>query len=147
MNYGGALGLIESIGLGTAAAALDAAIKTADVTCIGVEKVIGVGKVVSVTITIAGDVSAVKSSVEAAREAGNAVGTVVSCSVIPRPHTDVKKLVSMFEKSKAKEEVKPEVEEVTEKDEVAEKKEEKAKEAKESSVEKEAVSAAKKTKK
>lgn len=108
MNYEGALGLIESIGLGTAAAALDAAIKTADVTCVGVEKVIGVGKVVSVTITIAGDVSAVQASVEAGKVAGNAVGTVVSCSVIPRPHSDVRKLVSMFEKSKVKETVKAE---------------------------------------
>lgn len=123
MNYGGALGLIESIGLGTAAAALDAAIKTADVTCVGVEKVIGVGKMVSVTVTIAGDVSAVKASVEAAEVAGNNVGTVVSCSVIPRPHTDVRKLVSMFEKSKTKEEVKPEVEVVAETVEVKEEKE------------------------
>ena len=120
MNYGGALGLIESIGLGTAAAALDSAIKTADVTCVGVEKVIGVGKMVSVTITIAGDVSAVKASVEAAEIAGNKVGTVVSCSVIPRPHSDVRKLVSMFEKSKTKEEVKPEVEITTETVEVKE---------------------------
>lgn len=120
MNYGGALGLIESIGLGTAAAALDAAIKTADVTCVGVEKVIGVGKMVSVTVTIAGDVSAVKASVEAAEVAGNNVGTVVSCSVIPRPHTDVRKLVSMFEKSKTKEEVKPAVEKTTETVEVKE---------------------------
>lgn len=104
MNYGGALGLIESIGLGTAAAALDAAIKTADVTCVGVEKVIGVGAMVSVTITIAGDVSAVKASVEAAEIAGNKVGTVVSCSVIPRPHSDVRKLVSMFAKSKVTQE-------------------------------------------
>lgn len=123
MNYGGALGLIESVGLGTAAAALDAAIKTADVTCVGVEKVIGVGKMVSVTVTIAGDVSAVKASVEAAEVAGNNVGTVVSCSVIPRPHTDVRKLVSMFEKSKTKEEVKPEVEVVAEKVEAKEEKE------------------------
>lgn len=119
MNYGGALGLIESIGLGTAAAALDAAIKTADVTCVGVEKVIGVGKMVSVTITIAGDVSAVQASVEAAEIAGNKVGTVVSCSVIARPHTDVRKLVCMFEKSKT-EEVEPEVEKATETVEVKE---------------------------
>jgi microcompartment protein CcmL/EutN len=120
MNYGGALGLIESIGLGTAAAALDAAIKTADVTCVGVEKVIGVGKMVSVTITIAGDVSAVQASVEAAEIAGNKVGTVVSCSVIARPHSDVRKLVSMFEKSKKTEEVKPEVKKATETAEVKE---------------------------
>ncbi|OYT15342.1 MAG: microcompartment protein [Bacteroidetes bacterium 4572_77] len=100
MTYKGALGLIETIGLSAAAAALDAATKTADVKCIGVEKVIGVGKVVSVTVNIAGDVSAVTSSVEAGVNAANKVGRVVSSRVIPRPHSDVEKLIAMFEKSK-----------------------------------------------
>lgn len=103
MIYGGALGLIEAVGLGTAAAALDAAIKTADVRCIGVERVIGVDKIISVTISITGDVAAVKSSVEAGVAAGNAVGKIISSSVLARPHSDVKKLVSMFEKSRVEE--------------------------------------------
>ena len=39
-----ALGLIEAQGLTTAVTALDAASKAADITLIGIEKVIGVGK-------------------------------------------------------------------------------------------------------
>jgi microcompartment protein CcmL/EutN len=106
---GGDLGLIEKIGLATAAAALDAAIKTADVKCVAVEKVIGVGKVVSVTVNITGQVAAVSAAVEAGVEAASAVGTVIGSHVLPRPHEDVGKLVGLFGGAKAaKEEVKEE---------------------------------------
>lgn len=104
---GGALGLIETIGLAPAAAALDAAIKTADVKCVAVEKVIGVGKVVSVTVNLTGQVAAVMAAVESGVEAASAVGTVVSSHVLPRPHGDVEKLVGLFGGAK-KEEVKEE---------------------------------------
>ena len=50
---GKAVGLIEALGLTTAVTALDAASKAADVTLIGFEKVIGVGKAVGVNIQIA----------------------------------------------------------------------------------------------
>lgn len=93
---GEALGLIETIGLATAAAALDAAIKTADVKCVAVEKVIGVGKVVSVTVNLTGQVAAVTAAVESGVVAASAVGTVVSSHVLPRPHGDVEKLVGLF---------------------------------------------------
>ncbi len=93
---GVALGLIETIGLAPAAAALDAAIKTADVECVAVEKVIGVEQVVSVTINLTGQVAAVKAAVESGVEAAGAVGTVVSSHVLPRPHDDVGKLVGVF---------------------------------------------------
>ncbi len=93
---GEALGLIETIGLATAAAALDAAIKTADVKCVAVEKVIGVGKVVSVTVNITGQVAAVQAAVESGVEAASAVGTVIGSHVLPRPHGDVDKLVGLF---------------------------------------------------
>ncbi len=46
----GALGLIETIGLTAAAAALDEALDTAEVTFVGSEKIIGAGKCVSVTV-------------------------------------------------------------------------------------------------
>ncbi|BEP27952.1 BMC domain-containing protein [Helicovermis profundi] len=118
MTYKGALGLIETIGLSPAAAALDAATKTADVTCIGVEKVIGVGKVVSITINLAGDVSAVQAAVESGVNAANLVGTVVSSRVIPRPHSDVEKLISMFDKSKVEKKDEEKIEESKEKKEV-----------------------------
>ncbi len=93
---GEALGLIETIGLAAAAAALDAAVKTADVKCIAVEKVIGVGSVVSVTVNLTGQVAAVQAAVESGVEAASAVGKVMSSHVLPRPHEDVGKLVGAF---------------------------------------------------
>lgn len=94
-----ALGLIETVGLTTAITALDAASKAADVTLVGYEKVIGAGKAVSVTIQIAGEVAAVKASVEAGVSAANRVGTVLSYHVIPRPHEEVDKLIEEFKKN------------------------------------------------
>ena len=94
-----ALGLIETIGLTTAITALDAASKAADVKLIGYDKVIGVGKAVSVTVHIAGEVAAVKAAVDAGVSAGNRVGTVVSGHVIPRPHEEVDRLIAEFEKN------------------------------------------------
>lgn len=109
---GEALGLIETIGLAPAAAALDAAIKTADVKCVAVEKVIGVGKVVSVTVNLTGQVAAVTAAVESGVEAAGAVGTVISSHVLARPHEDVEKLVGLFGgNKKTKEEVEPAKEE------------------------------------
>jgi len=100
VRSGGALGLIESVGLTPAAAALDAALKAADVECVGVEKVIGVDKIISVTVSIAGEVAAVQAAVDAGVMAASAVGKVVSSHVIPRPHSDVDKLIEMFRKNK-----------------------------------------------
>lgn len=97
---GEALGLIETVGLAPAAAALDAAIKTADVKCVAVEKVIGVGKVVSVTVSLTGQVAAVKAAVDSGVEAAGAVGRVVSSHVLARPHEDVDKLIGLFGGSK-----------------------------------------------
>ena len=81
-----ALGMVETKGLVGAIEAADAMTKAANVTMIGYEK-IGSGLV---TIMVRGDVGAVKASVDAA--AAN-VGEVVSCHVIPRPHTDVEKIL------------------------------------------------------
>jgi microcompartment protein CcmL/EutN len=94
-----ALGHIETLGLGTAIAALDASCKAADVTLIGFEKIIGVAQGVGVNIQIAGEVSAVKAAVEAGVEAGNRVGKVISSNVIPRPHEEVDKLIEKFKMS------------------------------------------------
>jgi len=94
-----ALGMIETIGLTTAITALDAASKAADVTLIGYDKVIGVGKAVSVTVHIAGEVAAVKAGVEAGVSAASRIGTVVSSHVIPRPHEEVDRLISEFAKN------------------------------------------------
>jgi len=94
-----ALGLIEAQGLTTAVTALDAASKAAEVTLIGIEKVIGVGKGVGVTINIAGEVAAVKAAVEAGVLAGNRVGTIISSHVIPRPHEEMDRLIEKFSKN------------------------------------------------
>lgn len=104
-----AIGLIEALGLATAVTALDAASKAADVTLVGYEKVIGVGKAVGVNIQIAGEVAAVRAAVDAGVEAGNRVGTIFSSHVIPRPHEDVQALIDKFGKNLNKKEEKKEV--------------------------------------
>ena len=102
-----AVGLIEALGLTTAVTALDAASKAADVTLVGFEKIIGVGKAVGVNIQIAGEVAAVRAAVDAGVEAGNRVGTIFSSHVIPRPHEDVQALIDKFGKNlKANKQVK-----------------------------------------
>lgn len=94
-----ALGLIEALGLTTAVTALDAASKAADVTLVGFEKIIGVGKAVGVNIQIAGEVAAVKAAVDAGVAAGNRVGVIFSSHVIPRPHEEVDALIAKFSKN------------------------------------------------
>ena len=42
---------------------------------------------------VRGDVGAVKASVDAGTAAASAIGQVVSTHVIPRPHTDVEKII------------------------------------------------------
>jgi len=83
-----ALGIIEAKGLVTLIEATDAALKAADVTFSGWEK-IGSGLV---SAFFRGDVAAVKAAVEAGAEAGRQVGEIASVQVIPRPHDDLGKL-------------------------------------------------------
>jgi microcompartment protein CcmL/EutN len=84
-----ALGLIETRGLVAAIEAADAMTKAANVALIGTEK-IGSGLV---TVMVRGDVGAVKSAVEAGGEAASRIGELVASHVIPRPHTDVEKIL------------------------------------------------------
>lgn len=105
----GALGLIEAKGLATAVAALDAASKAANVTLVGLEKIIGVGGAVGVNIQIAGEVAAVQAAVDAGVTAGNKIGTIFAYHVIPRPHEEVDELIKQFAKNlKNKKEAKKE---------------------------------------
>lgn len=83
-----ALGMIEVKGFTTLLEATDAALKAANVTFSGWEK-IGSGLN---TAFFRGDVAAVKAAVDAAAEAAKQVGEVVSIQVIPRPHDDLGKL-------------------------------------------------------
>ena len=84
-----ALGMVETKGLVGAVEAADSMCKSANVTLVGYEK-IGNGLV---TVMVRGDVGAVKASVDAGAAAAEKVGTVVSVHVIPRPHTDVEKIL------------------------------------------------------
>ena len=84
-----ALGMIETQGLVGAIEAADAMVKSANVVLIGYEK-IGSGLV---TVMVRGDVGAVKASVDAGAVAAAKVGEVISIHVIPRPHTDVEKIL------------------------------------------------------
>ncbi|MPM86521.1 Propanediol utilization protein PduA [bioreactor metagenome] len=63
--------------------------KSANVELIGYEK-IGSGLV---TVMVRGDVGAVKASVDAGAVAAEKVGEIVSKHVIPRPHTDVERIL------------------------------------------------------
>lgn len=84
-----ALGMIETKGLVGAIEAADAMTKSANVSLTGYEK-IGSGLV---TVMVRGDVGAVKAAVDAGSAAAEQVGEVVSQHVIPRPHTDVEKIL------------------------------------------------------
>ncbi len=84
-----ALGLIETKGLVSAIEAADAMVKAANVSLIGTEK-IGSGLV---TVMVRGDVGAVKAATDAGCAAAEKVGQVVSVHVIPRPHSDVDKVI------------------------------------------------------
>lgn len=83
-----AIGMIETKGLVPMLEACDAALKSADVTMTGWEK-IGSG---IVTAFFTGDVAAVKAAVDAGAEAAAQVGEVLGVQVIPRPHDDLGKL-------------------------------------------------------
>ena len=86
---GEALCMIETKGLGGAIEAADAMTKSANVTLMGYEK-IGSGLV---TVMVRGDVGAVKAAVDAGACAAEKVGEIVAQHVIPRPHTDVEKIL------------------------------------------------------
>jgi ethanolamine utilization microcompartment shell protein EutL len=84
-----ALGMIETRGLVAATEAADAMLKAANVELVGTEK-IGSGLV---TVLVSGDVGAVKAAVEAGTAVASRLGEVVATHVIPRPHTDVIKIL------------------------------------------------------
>jgi ethanolamine utilization protein EutM len=80
-----AIGMIETKGLCALLEASDAALKSANVTLSGWEK-IGSGYV---TAFFRGDVAAVKAATDAGAAAAAQVGQVISVQVIPRPHDDL----------------------------------------------------------
>lgn len=84
-----ALGMIETKGLVAAIEAADAMVKAANVTLIGKE-LVGGGLV---TVMVRGDVGAVKAATDAGAAAAHKVGELLSVHVIPRPHSDVEKIL------------------------------------------------------
>ena len=84
-----ALGMIETKGLIGAVEAADAMVKTANVVLLGKEY-IGAGYV---TVMVRGHVGAVKAATDAGAAAARRVGELVSVHVIPRPHTEVEKIL------------------------------------------------------
>lgn len=86
------LGIIETRGLTAAIEAADAMLKAASVEVVGTEK-IGSGLV---TVIVKGEVGAVKAAVEVGIEAAQRVGELVASHVIPRPHSDIEKILPMI---------------------------------------------------
>ena len=87
-----ALGMIETRGLVAAIEAADAMVKAAEVELIGTEK-IGSGLV---SVMVRGDVGAVKAATEAGAAAASRLGEIVATHVIPRPHSDVEKILPVI---------------------------------------------------
>ena len=84
-----ALGMVETRGLVAAIEAADAMVKAANVVLIGSEK-IGSGLV---SVMVRGDVGAVKAATEAGAASAQRLGELVAVHVIPRPHSDVEKIL------------------------------------------------------
>ena len=84
-----ALGMVETKGLIGSVEAADAMVKAANVVLIG-KDMIGAGYV---TVMVRGDVGAVKAATDAGAAAARRVGELVSVHVIPRPHTEVERII------------------------------------------------------
>lgn len=97
-----AIGLVEVIGYVAAIEACDTCVKSANVNLVSLDKV-GSG---IVTLTISGDVGAVKSAVEAAEVSVERIGTLRSTHVIPRMNKEVAEVLF---KKEDKKEIKEEV--------------------------------------
>lgn len=87
---GQSLGLIETVGLGVAIEAADAAMKSANVDLIGYELTKGGGLVV---VKLAGDVGAINAAVSAGVAAASRAGSVYAWKVIARTATGIDALM------------------------------------------------------
>jgi Carbon dioxide concentrating mechanism/carboxysome shell protein len=87
-----ALGMVETRGLTAAIEAADQICKAAYVALVGTEK-IGSGLV---TVMVRADVGAVESAVESGSAAASRLGELVAAHVVPRPLTDVEKILPVL---------------------------------------------------
>ncbi|MGB0409432.1 MAG: BMC domain-containing protein [Opitutales bacterium] len=81
-----AIGILETKGLVALVQGTDAMLKSANVQITAPMK--GVGSAL-VSVTVTGDVAAVKSAIESGAETAGRYGEVVSAHVIARPHEDI----------------------------------------------------------
>lgn len=86
-----ALGMIECRSFAALVEAADAMVKAARVELVAYEKT-GGGYV---TAIVRGDVAAVKAAVEAGVRGAEKVGEVVAVHVIPRPHSNVDRIMPL----------------------------------------------------
>lgn len=86
-----ALGMIETKSFAAVVEAADAMVKAAKVELVSYEKT-GGGHV---TVVVRGDVAAVKAATDAGIRAAEKVGEVVAVHVIPRPHSNVDKVLPL----------------------------------------------------
>lgn len=85
-----AIGMIETRGLTAAIEALDSMAKAANVSLVDMKRV-GSGLV---TVIVEGDVAAVTAAVEVGKTAHSKTGgELVSANVIPRPHSELSKIL------------------------------------------------------
>ena len=89
--------MVETRGLIGSIEAADAMVKAANVVLVGKEY-IGAGYV---TVLVRGDVGAVKAATDAGAAAARRVGELISVHVIPRPHTEVEKILPKAPKRRA----------------------------------------------
>lgn len=86
-----ALGMIETKSFAALVEAADAMVKAAKVELVSYEKT-GGG---FVTAVVRGDVAAVKAATDAGARAAEKVGEMVAVHVIPRPHSNVDKVLPL----------------------------------------------------
>ena len=84
-----ALGMIETKGLVGSIEAADAMVKAANVLLIGKEYI----GAAYVTVMVRGDVGAVKAATDVGAAAARRVGELVAVHVIPRPHSEIEKIL------------------------------------------------------
>lgn len=84
-----AMGMIETKGLIGSIAAADAMVKTSDVHLIKEEKI----SAALITVFVEGDVSAVKSAVEAGKDEAKQVGELVNYHIIPHPDDSIQDMM------------------------------------------------------
>lgn len=86
-----ALGMIETKSFAASVEAADAMVKAAKVELVSYEKT-GGGYV---TVVVRGDVAAVKAATDAGARAAEKVGEMVAVHVIPRPHSNVDRIMPL----------------------------------------------------